>query len=434
MGQQSNRSTPRGKVSSKPSKPYKDFPLFPHDSGRWAKKIRGKLHYFGRWGHRKDGEIAWVDDVEDSARQAVDLYNEQRDDLHAGRKPREKAGPVYTLKQLCNEFLTAKQRRVDSGELSPHTHSDYRRACEHMIGQFGRSRSVEDLGPDDFELFRNELASKYSPVTLANEVNRCRIVLKWASDQRKIDRPVHFGQSFDKPTARTLRQARNQGGQLLFTAAELRGILDALDGNVDDPKTGKPMKADPIMKAMVLLGINGGLGNTDVSELPREAIDFEGGWLEYPRPKTQVKRRIPLWPETLDAIRVAIDLRPAARREEDEGLVFLTIQGNHWVRIQPTEGDPRKYNSVNTVGHRFGALLKKLEINGRKRLGFYTLRHNFETIAGDSKDQVAVDAIMGHVDNSMAARYREEISDERLRSVVDHVHERLFAEEGKRRS
>jgi hypothetical protein len=33
----------------KPSKPFPDFQLFPHITGRWAKKIKGKLHYIGPW-------------------------------------------------------------------------------------------------------------------------------------------------------------------------------------------------------------------------------------------------------------------------------------------------------------------------------------------------------------------------------------------------
>ena len=63
------RTTPK---PNKPAKPRPDFPLFPHDSGRWTKKVRGLLHYFGYW----------TDDPRGDA--ALAKWNEVKDDL---RKP-----------------------------------------------------------------------------------------------------------------------------------------------------------------------------------------------------------------------------------------------------------------------------------------------------------------------------------------------------------
>ena len=38
------------------------------------------------------------------------------------------------------------------------------------------------------------------------------------------------------------------------------------------------------MRAMILLGINGGFGNADCGTLPLTAVDLERGLIDYPRP------------------------------------------------------------------------------------------------------------------------------------------------------
>jgi integrase len=279
---------------------------------------------------------------------------------------------------------------------------------------------VDDVGPDDFEALRKSLAKTRGPVALKNEVNHCRIVLKFASDQRLIDRPVHFGQSFDRPTAKTLRRARHEAGPRLFEADEVRRTLEG---------------ADVHLKAMTLLGLNCGFGNTDVATLPQSALDQAGGWINFPRPKTEIPRRVPLWLETVAALRKAIAERPEPKDPADANLVFLTRTGKRWVRVQSKRNGEQQAGegnradgiiSLDALSQRFAKLLSDLKINGRRGLGFYTLRHVFETVAGEAKDQIAVNSIMGHVDTSMAGVYRERISDERLRAVTEHVRTWLF--------
>ena len=142
--------------------------------------------------------------------------------------------------------------------------------------------------------------------------------------------------------------------------------------------------------------------------------------MNYPRPKTFIERRVPLWPETVEALREAIAMRPAAKESSDCDMCFLTTRGQRWVRHSSCE--QRAW--VDSLGQIFKKLLHELDINGDR--GFYAIRHSFQTIAEESRDLPAVKHIMGHSDNSMSAVYRERISDERLRAVVDVVHNWLF--------
>jgi integrase len=158
------------------------------------------------------------------------------------------------------------------------------------------------------------------------------------------------------------------------------------------------------------------MGNADCGRLPRRALDLEQGWLDYPKQKTGMDRRIPLWPETIEALQEAIVQRPEPKNPADAGLVFITRFGQSW-HTDTTE---------SPISYEVGKLLRKLGINGRTGLGFYTLRHVFRTVAHEAKDQPACDFVMGHEVPHMSSIYRETISDERLRAVTDYVRTWLF--------
>src|SRR5262245_29282852 len=273
---------------TKPSKPYPDFPLFPHAAGVWAKKIRGKLHYFGPW---------------DDPDAALAKYLEQKDDLHAGRTPRPDL-EALTVKELANHFLNSKQARVDVGELSPLTFGDYKSACDEAVTAFGKTRLVSDLRPDDFARLRDSMARKWGPQRLAKTIQFIRCVFKHAYESGLIDRPIRFGPGFSRPSKKVFRLHRAEQGVKLFTAQEIRQLLDAAPVN---------------LRAMILLGINSGFGNSDCGNLPLSALDLERGWVDYPRPKTGIARRCTLWPETVTALREAIACRPKPKREDHAG-------------------------------------------------------------------------------------------------------------------
>jgi integrase len=360
----------------KPERP-EGSPLFWHATGRWAKKIRGRLVYFGRGSH---------DD-------ALAEYNRLAPDLHAGRRPRDEEPAGLTVYLLCARFLTAKKDQREDGELSPRMFSEYTDACKRLIKVFGKSRLVSDLRPDDFAKLRKHMARTWGPVRLKAEIIRARTPFLWAAKSVLIDRLPVWGEQFSVPSASVIRRHRAKQGPKMFEADEVRKMLGA---------AGQPLKA------MVLLGVNAGFGNGDIAALPIDTIDLDGGWLDFPRPKTGIARHVPLWPETVAAIRDWLTVRPIPREKADAPLLFITYKRGAW-----------RHDMGRALSHETRKLLDKVGLNGHRN--FYALRHTFQTIGDESRDFLAVRAIMGHVGADIADAYRERVSDERLQAVSDHI-------------
>jgi integrase len=383
---------PKRAKQSKPKKPRPDFPLFPHATGRWVKKVRGKFAYFGKVADDPKGKAA------------LNLWLDQKDDLLAGRMPRGNREGL-TIRELANHFLTAKEQQRDAGDIRPSTFADYYSTCKTLSEAFGKDQLVDDLVAEDFQALRARLAKQLGPHALSREVQQVRTMFKYGYDAGLIDKPMRFGPTFKRPAKRILRAHRQSNGRRMFEAAELCKIIET---------------ADQPLRAMILLGINCGFGNTDCGMLPTSALDLRAGWIDFPRPKTAVERRCPLWPETVKAIRDALKKRPMPKQREHDKLVYLTKYGQPWA----------KDTSTSPVTQEFRKLLDKLKLH-RPGLGFYAIRHTFETIAGGSLEQVAVNHIMGHADSSMSGVNRERIEDKRLVAVTEHVRQWLFPKQKK---
>lgn len=376
----------------KPSKPYPDFPLTPHPTGRWCKKICGKLHYFGR--------------IADGWKPALELYLAEKDRLYAGlsdnRDPASGDGTGVTMHEVCRRFLRFKRDRRNAGELSSHLFDEYGAVCRRLLESVGNNRLVAGLGPEDFAKIRRSMTEErgWGVYRVLNEITRVKSIFKFAAEEGIIARAPVYGQAFKPPTKKDIRVHRAAGGSRAFTAEEIRGVLEI---------------AEQPMRAMILLGLNAALSNSDIANLPAGAVDLERGWLDFARVKTGIARRVPLWEETVAAVRDWCAIRPSPKVEEDAGLLFVTKYGRDW----------RRKKNDSPVTKEFAKLLARKKITGRS---FYGLRRTFQNVGEErTKDFLTVRAIMGHATNDVSEFYRERISDERLRAVAEAVRGGMFA-------
>ena len=351
-------------------------------------KNRGKVHFFGVWA-----------DPDAALRE----YLDQRDDLHAGRAvDSRRLSSGCRLADLLNEFLSNCEARQHAGEISARTFEDYFAVSKIIVGEFGKQCDPALIRPTEFTAFRRKIADQYSTSRVTKIVTVTKMIIKWGYESDILKAMPKFGPDFRIASKRNTRQEKAQTGKKLFSHDDIQRILDV---------------ADVKWTGIVLLCLNAGLGNTDVANLRESHI--QGTWLHLARQKTGLTRRCPLWTETRKAIEAVLEKRWQAKNDSDHDRVFLSNHGGPLITVR----ESGRRTDLTVEGCR--RFLKAAGIY-RKGMGLYWLRHTFQTIGDEARDPIATASIMGHVDNSISGHYREEISDDRLVAVTDHVRTWLF--------
>ncbi|HAU36802.1 MAG TPA: hypothetical protein DCX07_03680 [Phycisphaerales bacterium] len=282
-------------------------------------------------------------------------------------------------------------------------------AARFAVEILGPHVPVQTLKAADFQPLRNHLFEKYGFDGRAKFVKIIRSMFKWGFENELLEKPVRFGTYFSLPSQRAKRLERairrRQRGDRMFTAAQIRHQLEA---------------ATDALRAMILLGINGGLGNEDCAQLLIDMIDAKKKTIDYARGKTGIGRVVPLWPETLAALNDVIGNRA-------EGRVFLTRWGNPFIeeRVKKEDGRIVGFVRKDGIADAYGKLLRRLK-QYRPGMNFYALRHTLRTIGAELRDTEAIRWIMGHQRSDADGEYIECLPVLRLRKVTDYVHDWLF--------
>lgn len=371
-------ATPEAKA--KPATPLPPgSPFFVHQNGQLAKKVRGRMRYFGPATDHAAALAKWLD---------------QKDYLLAGRLPPVK-GDGVTIRFLLNHFLTNREAKVQLGKMAQRSYKNLKDACDVIAATFDLDRLVDGLQPEDFRALYAKFAETHGPVSLFHDVARVRSVFNYGKDVFKVE--PHYGQDFDPPDEKALRAAKEAKQSREFSAAQIHKLYGLAGVHVG---------------AMILLGINCGFGNDDCATLPLSRLDLDAGWHDHGRPKTGIRRRCPLWPETVAALRASLAERPKPKDDAHADLVFVTKYGGPWQA--PSSGGP--------ISREFGKLMAEAKLAQEGR-GFYSLRHCFQTVADETGLATAVRFLMGHAPKKtdMSANYNKRIADKMLLVVTNHV-------------
>jgi integrase len=269
-----------------------------------------------------------------------------------------------------------------------------------------------------------------------------RAMFDWCKDERLIPTWPNWGRKFQDVSMAEKDEHRydfqREHGERCFDLARARAILQHLaaevERNAPGDKSVRPVQivAARVLHACTLLAANTGANSKDIALLTFANVNLETGYLEQKRAKTRIFWQATLWPETVDAIRKFLEVRPKQARVEWADLVFLTSAGypvNHGdAVIEEGEHD----NRSDALAHATGKMLRHLGMKA-KGVSFGAWRHTFRSLVADAFSTSlseamrteAVNRIMAHKIPGQANQYAH-LKPEQLRTITNAVRSKLW--------
>jgi integrase len=313
------------------------------------------------------------------------------------------AAPDRSVGVQVDAWLSQLRAAVQSGRMSEGRYDAYSRKIRPFAGHVDSVDAIDEAALDSFyaALSESMRAGRYSASTAHETLMTAKQFVRWLAERKLIALPGNID-------SRRFRFGHSAAKKIeTFSPEEVQAMLAACG-------KGK-------VKLYLLLCLNCGMYQNDISELTQTEVDWKGGLVTRSRSKTR-ERDTPvttyrLWPETFAL------LKQFRARKGD--LVLTTTDGKPLVKEWLEGGAYRKYDSVRAA---WLALAKKMGLT-KNRLGLKHLRKTSATLLGEHPQYKFFSTyFLADSPKGMSEKHYTRPSDPEFFEALDWLRGRLLAE------
>ena len=239
--------------------------------------------------------------------------------------------PDRTVGSKSDAWCRSLMAGVDAGRIDVSRYGSYKRDVARFTEWIGVDSGLDSLDEDALERFYSELArrvrdGRYSPDYARTIFGATKQFISWLAGMKSIPLPGNMAsRKFRFGAGKTVTKDD------LFTDEEIRRLLGV---------------SGERLRLFVLLMLNCGMYQSDVSDLGEDEVDWDAGTIERPRSKTGKVTKYKLWPATFALLKAHRNTIHPVLNERGSRRVLVTKDGRplcaYWI-----EGDrERRYDTV----------------------------------------------------------------------------------------
>ena len=340
---------------------------------RWRKQIDGKMHYFGSVNPKS---------VNKSYRAAELRYYEFLAEREV-KLPVEIKVAKLTVEDFGEKYLQSCFTRYERGDISATWFEKIRISVCHFVEYLQTDLPLSKLNEMLLDDYRNYTLSlpisaatdkSISPWTAKSRLDIVKLMIKWGYQMALIDTLPRNLDQYSRITIPepTVNRFSREEINVLYSAASER------------------------TKMFMLLGLNCGMGQADISSLRVSEVQMSNKRIVRKRTKTGVHCEFALWPLTVQMLKKHGNLDG-----EPNDRVFLSKSGHPLVREYFIDD---KFKRTDAIRSAFFRLMKKTQLPNHR--GFYSFR---KTAASEIEaiDPAVTEMFLAHSEKGLKRHYAE---------------------------